>query len=74
MKRRKMLLFVVDVLLALLSGVMYSMARVSKSGLCELTCSQLPNVIRVVPCFVLPVEGCSGSELQLSSTHTETAV
>ena len=55
--------FVVDVCNALLSGAMYCMARHSKAGLCQLVCAEQPNILRVVPCFVLPVAGCSGQEL-----------
>lgn len=65
----RVLRFVVDVLVALLSGVMYSFARQSKgreskAGLCELVCSEQSNTVRVVPCFVLPVKGCTGHVLQ----------
>lgn len=60
----RVLAFVVDVMLALLSGVMYSFARQSKAGLCELVCLQQEPTVRVVPCFVLPVEGCTGHALQ----------
>jgi hypothetical protein len=56
--------FVVDICIALLSGAMYCMARHSKTGLCKLVCAEQPNIPRVVPCFVLPVAGCSGQELE----------
>lgn len=52
----------VDVLLALLSGVMYSMARQSKVGLCKLACAG--GTSRVVPCFVGPVQGCVSQQLE----------
>ena len=60
----RLIVLVVDVCVALLSGGMYCMARNSKAGLCELVCAEQPNILRVVPCFVLPVPGCSGHELE----------
>jgi hypothetical protein len=57
-----------DVCIGLLSGVMYGFAeRESKTGLCELVCAGQPNIVRVVPCFVLPVAGCAGHELYSKS-------
>jgi hypothetical protein len=60
--------FVVDVVVALLAGVMYSLAvhsaRQSNNGLCKLVCHNNPKIKRVVPCFVLPIAGCSGEELR----------
>lgn len=53
--------FAVDVLVALLSGVMYGMARQSKVGLCKLACAG--GTPRVVPCFVGPVQGCVSQQL-----------
>jgi hypothetical protein len=61
---------VLEVCMALLSGLMYSFAereskgRESKRGLCELVCVEKTKILRVVPCFVLPVAGCAGQELQ----------
>ncbi len=56
--------FVVDIVVAMLPGAMYCMsrtsARQSKNGLCRLVCAENPNVVRVVPCLVLPISGCSG--------------
>ena len=52
-----------NVILAMMSGVLYGVTRESKTGLCELVCAHEPDVVRVVPCFVLPVRGCSGHEV-----------
>ncbi len=60
--------FLLEVCMALLSGVLYSLARddkpsrKSKTGLCELVCAEKPYIVRIVPCFVLPVTGSSGRE------------
>jgi LDH2 family malate/lactate/ureidoglycolate dehydrogenase len=49
--------FVVDILVAMLAGAMYSLAvqsaRQSNNGLCKLVCANNPKIKRVVPCFVL---------------------
>jgi len=66
-KGMRLHVFVVDIVVAMLAGAMYCMARSSarqsKNGLCELVCAESPNIVRVVPCFVLPIAGCSGEEL-----------
>ena len=62
--------FLLEVCMALLSGVLYSLARddkpsrKSKTGLCELVCAEKPSsdIVRIVPYFVLPVTGSSGRE------------
>ena len=64
------LAIVLEVCMALLYGVMYSFARDSlvsrnsKTGLCKLVCPGKHKQYLVVPCFVLPVAGCSGHELR----------
>ena len=62
--------------MALLSGVMYSFAieavdnvlpgekiGLSKFPLCKLECSANHMHFKIVPCFVLPVAGCSAQKL-----------
>ncbi len=67
-KGMRLLVFVVDVSVAMLAGAMYCMAResarLSKSGLCKLVCAESQNIVRVVPCFVLPVAGCSAQRVE----------
>ena len=70
------LCIVLDLCMALLSGVMYSFAieykdnvlpgekiGLPKFPLCKLVCSAKPMHFKVVPCFVLPVAGCSAQKL-----------
>jgi hypothetical protein len=68
-EKKMRLAIVLEVCMGLLYGVMYSFARdslstrTSKTGLCKLVCSAQHKQYQVVPCFVLPVAGCSGHEL-----------
>lgn len=70
--KRMRLRIVLDLCMALLSGFLYSFAleakdnvlpgvkiKLPKFPLCKLLCSAKHVHIKVVPCFVLPVAGCS---------------
>ncbi len=70
---RMRLCIVLDLFMALLSGVMYSFAidhvlprekiGLPKFPLCKLVCSAKPMHFKLVPCFVLPVAGCSAQKV-----------
>ncbi len=56
------------VVVSMLAGPLYALQRQSKTGLCELVCADSIDTTltgrqrksrRIVPCFVLPVAGCS---------------
>jgi hypothetical protein len=75
--------FIVEIFIAFLSGVLYTvyaqvhhhqkqkqLQRKTMTGVCQLLCNTTENFQhkRVVPCFVVPVEGVEGcSAVQLDA-------